>query len=131
MVVWHTGAAALAARVHETVMPIEEFAPMLVERGIPRVPGTAVFLTRTQRDAPPVMVWHVKHSRALHERVFILNVATEMVPYVSRRAAAFRADRARRSGAASARFGFMERPDMPALLLQARADGCAHRPSTT
>jgi KUP system potassium uptake protein len=28
------------------------------------VPGTAVFLTRTLRDAPPVMVWHVRHNRA-------------------------------------------------------------------
>ena len=43
------------------------------------MPGTAVFLTRTVRDAPPVMVWHVRHNRALHERVFILNVATQML----------------------------------------------------
>ena len=55
----------------------------LVEsQNIPRVPGTAVFLTWTSRDAPPVMVWHVKHNRALHEHLFALNVVTESIPWV-------------------------------------------------
>jgi KUP system potassium uptake protein len=47
---------------------------------IPRVPGTAAFLTRTQRDAPPVLVWHLKHNRALHERLLVLTVDTEPTP---------------------------------------------------
>src|SRR5713226_7029259 len=68
MVVWHVGAEAVARRIHETVVPVGKFMASIKERRIPRVPGTAVFLTRTQRDAPPVMVWHVKHNRALHER---------------------------------------------------------------
>ena len=53
-----------------------------MEGSIPRVPGTAVFLTRTQREVPPVMVWHVRHNRALHERVFVLTVTTQSVPWV-------------------------------------------------
>src|SRR5258708_5561196 len=32
MLVWHTGAAALAARVSESVMPIDRFMAMLAER---------------------------------------------------------------------------------------------------
>src|ERR1700692_4869412 len=82
MVVWHIGAAAATARLQETVMPISEFMARLKEGAIPRVPGTAVFLTRTQRDAPPVMVWHMKKNRALHERLFVLTVETESVPRV-------------------------------------------------
>ena len=55
-----------------------------VERDrISRVPGTAVFLTRAQRDAPPVMVWHVKHNRALHEHLFVLRVEILSVPWVA------------------------------------------------
>jgi K+ transporter len=37
---------------------------------LPRVPGTGVFLTRTSRDAPPDMIWHVKQNRALQENLF-------------------------------------------------------------
>ena len=82
MLVWHLGAEAVATRIRDAVVPIDDFLAQVAARGVPRVPGTAVFLTRTTRDAPPVMVWHVRHNRALHERVFILNVATQMVPYV-------------------------------------------------
>ena len=29
------------------------------------------------------MVWHLNHSRALHERLFVLTVDTESVPWVN------------------------------------------------
>jgi KUP system potassium uptake protein len=45
---------------------------MVESRKIPRVPGAAVFLTLTSSGAPPVMVWHVKHNRALHEELLAL-----------------------------------------------------------
>ena len=83
MVVWHIGARAVGRRVHEHCCRSTSSRTQIKAQGVPRVPGTAVFLTRTQRDAPPVLIWHVRHSRALHERVFILNVDTQMVPLVS------------------------------------------------
>ena len=70
--------------IRETVVPIGTFMARIAQGKIPRVPGTAVFLTRTERDAPPVMVWHLKHNRALHERVFILTTVVEAVPWVER-----------------------------------------------
>jgi KUP system potassium uptake protein len=125
MLIWHFGAEAVAARMREAVRPIGDFLAEIAARGVPRVPGTAVFLTRTPRDTPPVMVWQVRHSRALHERVFILNVVTQMVPYVP--AVERLSVEAIAPGVwrGIARFGFMERPDVPALLEQAHADGCA------
>ena len=63
-------------------VPITTFMARIAEGRIPRVPGSAVFLTRTERDAPPVMVWHLKHNRALHERLFVLTVVTEAVPWI-------------------------------------------------
>jgi KUP system potassium uptake protein len=124
MVVWHIGAAAVAARLHETVVPIDDFMAKLKEGGIPRVPGTAVFLTRTQRDAPPVMVWHLKKNRALHERLFVLTVDTESVPRVKGPGRIAFKEIAPNFWRASARYGFMERPDIPVLLRQARDLGC-------
>jgi KUP system potassium uptake protein len=125
MLVWHLGAQAVSARIHETVVPIGQFMARIAEGGIPRVPGTAVFLTRTERDAPPVMVWHVKHNRALHERLLVLTVVTESVPWV-KEAARLRFDEiAPHFWRATARYGFMERPDIPALLQSAHAGGCS------
>ena len=124
MVVWHLGAQAVALRMQETVMPIATFMAEITERKVPRVPGTAVFLTRTQHDAPPVMVWHLKHNRALHERLFVLTVVTESVPWVSAGTRLSVAQLAPNFWRATARYGFMERPDIPTLLAQARAGGC-------
>ena len=124
MWVWHSGSQSVSAHLQERLMPIGELLTQLAERRIPRVPGTAVFITRAQQDAPPVLVWHVKHNRALHERVLILTAVTESVPRIRR------GDRLKVEGVAPgmwramARFGFMERPDVPALLRQANTLGC-------
>jgi KUP system potassium uptake protein len=124
MVVWHVGAVAVARRLHDTVMPIAEFMAKIERDRVPRVPGTAVFLTRTERDTPPVMVWLVKHNRALHERVFIVTVIIQQVPWARSAERLVFAEIAPRLWRATARYGFMERPDIPALLAQARERGC-------
>ena len=124
MLIWHTGAQAVSARLQETVVPIATFMTRIAEGKIPRVPGAAVFLTRTERDAPPVMVWHLKHNRALHERLFVLTVRTEAVPWIEDATRLTFKEIAPRFWRATARYGFMERPDIPALLRTARAGGC-------
>jgi KUP system potassium uptake protein len=124
MVVWHIGAAAVSQRLRETVVPIDAFMAEIAERKVPRVPGTAVFLTRTQADTPPVMVWHVKKNRVLHERLFVLTVEIESVPRIRGDGRIAFKEVAPNFWRACARFGFMERPDIPALLREAHALGC-------
>jgi KUP system potassium uptake protein len=120
MIVWHVGAEAVSKRLQETVMPIAALMAKLKEKRIPRVPGTAVFLTRTRQDAPPVMVWHLRHNRALHERVVVLNVIIESVPWVRGERRLTIEQTAPDFWRGMARFGFMERPDIPALLREAQ-----------
>jgi KUP system potassium uptake protein len=124
MYIWHLGAAAVFARLQEQTVPVDAFMARIAERRIPRVTGTAVFLTRTQRDAPSVMVWHVRHNRALHERVFVLTIITESVPWVRNSERLTVQELAPDFWRASAHFGFMERPDIPAVLRQANERGC-------
>ena len=125
MLIWHIGATAVTARLQDEVTPVGDFMAKIAEKGIPRVPGTAVFLTRTERDVPPVMVWHVKHNRALHERLFVLTVTTQSVPWVKETERLTFGEIAPRFWRAAARYGFMERPDIPVLLQHAHGLGCA------
>ncbi len=124
MLVWHTGAAAVDARLHAAAMPIRQFIRKVEEDRIARVPGTAVFLTRTQRGAPPVMVWHVKHNRALHKQVLVLTVRTQSIPRIRHADRLAVEEVAPNFWRASADYGFMERPDIPALLKLASQRGC-------
>jgi KUP system potassium uptake protein len=124
MWIWHRGAAAVFNRLRETLVPVPEFLAKIKEKNVPRVPGTAVFLTRTERDTPPVMVWHVKHNRALHEYLFVLRVEILSVPWVAANKRMALEEVAPGFWRAEARFGFMERPNIPELLAKGKSLGC-------
>jgi KUP system potassium uptake protein len=124
MWIWHRGWAAVMSRLHEALIPIPQFMQIIQAKNIPRVPGTAVFLTRAERDTPPVMQWHVRHNRALHEHLYVLRVEILSVPWL------VSGDRVKIEEVvpnfwrAEARFGFMERPHIPELLTTSKSLGC-------
>jgi KUP system potassium uptake protein len=124
MWIWHRGAAAVSARMHEQLMPVNEFLDRVKAANIPRVPGTAVFLTRTASGAPPVMLWHVKHNRALHEHLFVLRVEIKSVPWTFSGRRLTLEEVAPNFWRADASFGFMERPNIPDLLAASKSLGC-------
>jgi KUP system potassium uptake protein len=124
MYVWHRGADAVTARIHESLVPLDTFMAKLEQDRIPRVPGTAVFLTRATRDTPPVLVWHVRHNRALQEHVLAIATVTEPVPWISNKRRVTISRAAPNFWRVIAHYGFMERPDIPRLLAQLKEYGC-------
>jgi KUP system potassium uptake protein len=124
MTVWHVGMDAIVDRLKETLEPMDDFFARLARDHIARVPGTGVFLTRAKAHTPPVLAWYVGKARALQERVFILRLETLPIPwsrYSDRMTIEHLAPGFWRG---TARFGFMERPDVPALLRDAKLEGC-------
>jgi KUP system potassium uptake protein len=65
------------------------------------------------------MIWHVKHNRALQENVFVLNTVTELIPWVKNSERLVVTEVHPNYWRATARFGFMERADIPAAIKQA------------
>jgi len=124
MLIWHRGTMAVSREINEALMPVPVFLAQIAAKNIPRVPGTAIFITRTVRDTPPVMMWHVKKNRALHEKVLVLTVITESIPWSDPRKRLQVTQLAPNFWRAVARYGFMQRPDIPALLAQTPAHGC-------
>jgi KUP system potassium uptake protein len=128
MMIWHRGTIAVVDRLGDLVEPTEQFMARLAADGVPRVPGTAVFLTKTNEMTPPIVVWHVRHNRALHRHILVLTVRFESVPWIDE------SERLRRELVAenfwrlTPRYGFMERPDIPQLLAQALSGGCHFDP---
>src|SRR5580704_14414946 len=68
MVTWHRGMRAVADKLAEGEEHPDGFFAELGSGRIPRVPGTAVFLTRTTRTVPPVLLNHVAQIKSLAER---------------------------------------------------------------
>jgi KUP system potassium uptake protein len=125
MLIWHRGSAAVATNLEQTPEPVAKFLDDLKARNIPRVPGTAVFLTRTSNGVPPVMTWHLKQNRALHEHVLVLRVLTESRPRVRWPELMTIAKEGENFWRVTTHFGFMQRPDIPRLLHRAAQKGCA------
>jgi len=121
---WHRGWAAVMERMHGQLIAVDQFMAGIKEKSIPRVPGTAVFLTRTEGGVPPVMRWHVQHNRALHEHLFVLRVEILSVPWVAPGMRITLQEVAPNFWRAEAKFGFMERPHIPDLLAVSRSLGC-------
>jgi len=123
MRIWQTGSAAVHALANEPQMPIGDIVAQIDSGQIKRVPGTAVFVARITREIPPLVVWHLRHTHALHDSVGILNVVTEMIPYVAEKDRLQVREIAPQVWRNQAHYGFMEQPDLPALLERARAAG--------
>jgi KUP system potassium uptake protein len=124
MRVWHSGRQAVTHAINAKQIPVVGFMAEIAAKGVPRVPGTAVFLTRANKGVPPVMAWHVKHNRALHERIMVIKVSIEPVPWVRKEDRLRFVQEAPNFWRATAYFGFMERPDIPVILQEAKQKGC-------
>ena len=125
MVIWHRGAAVVTSRMYDSLVPIETFMSDIETSNIPRTPGTAVFLTRTATATPPVMAWQVKHNRALHARCFIIHVTILPKPWIRDTDRLKLREIAHDIWRGDVIYGFMERPDIPAVLQDCAVKGCA------
>jgi KUP system potassium uptake protein len=119
MVTWKKGRALLAASVSRRSPPLATFLAELETRCKARVPGTAVFLTSSALETPPVLVHHVKHSKVLHESVILLTVVTEHVPRVSEEKSLATEELGHGFHRLIVHSGYMQTPDIPAILARA------------
>ena len=124
MATWHRGVLALADALRSRLTSVPDFLRQIAEDKIARVPGTAVFLTRTTKNTPPVLAWHVRNNRALHTYVVALVVHVEMVPWVDTANRVKVEHLGENFWRLSAHYGFMEQQDIPALLAAAHGHGC-------
>ena len=121
MLIWHRGVIAASRTLGEKSVPLTDFLAHLEEQKIPRVPGTAIFLTRTLNGTPPVMKWHVKRNGSLHATVLTLNIMIVNEPRVANAERLVIRQQSPGFWCGIASYGFMERPHIPRLLCHAEA----------
>ena len=113
---WKRGRDALAAMVRSSGLPLDLFLGEIARKSPLRVPGTAVFLTGNPGTVSPVLLHHLKHIKVLHERVILTSLLTEEVPTIAPEHRVQVRDLGCGFFQVVARYGFMETPDVPALL---------------
>ena len=124
MVSWHFGFEAMRRRHTVLTETPDEFFRRLKQDYVPRVPGTAVFLTRVATTTPFLIVEHVAQMRAMYETAIALTVKFDYIPRVASRDRIELAKLAEGFWHITVHFGFVQVPDIPAALRQAKDRGC-------
>jgi KUP system potassium uptake protein len=118
---WQKGRELVTQQRARDEGSLREFVDQLHARKPPlyRVPGTAIFLNRGKTTAPLAMRANVEHNEVLHDHVLILAIQTLPVPHVpvTERLEiddlGYKDDRIYH---VTARFGYMDTPNVPSLL---------------
>ncbi|MFF2144488.1 potassium transporter Kup [Kitasatospora sp. NPDC058190] len=121
MTTWQRGREIVTAERERHEGPLREFVDQLHSGQVPavRVPGTAVFLNRGKRSTPLAMRANVEHNHVRHDHVVILSIETEPVPRVPVNQRTVVDDLGYAEDGiihVTARFGYMETPDVPSTL---------------
>ncbi|HUR94683.1 MAG TPA: potassium transporter Kup [Gemmatimonadales bacterium] len=116
MSTWKKGRVRLSELVRENTLPMDLFLDDIRRRAPHRVRGTAVFLTSNATGAPPVLLHHLKHNQVLHEKVMLMSIVTEEIPSVDQEDRAKCHELGEGFYQVTAHYGFMETPDVPAVL---------------
>jgi KUP system potassium uptake protein len=124
MTTWHSGIEAMRRRLATMTEPPERFLERLEANRIPRVPGTAIFLTRIAEAIPPLIILHVSQIGALPQTVIALTVKFADIPRVnlSNRLELVRVFEG--FWHLTVHYGFVEIPDLPSALRAAKDLGC-------
>jgi KUP system potassium uptake protein len=119
--IWRSGRRLLRSALRAVAVPLAQLPKLL--SGAARVPGTAVFLASDPKHVPTALLRNLEHNHVVHERIVFLNMEIARAPRQDP------TDRVRIETlmpevyAVTARFGFMETPDVNEALKQCRARG--------
>ena len=114
MQTWRRGRILVAERIHRGERPIEEVLDETED--VKRVSGTAVFLFKDLGKAPPALVNNLKHNKVLHKCTLIVAIETAEEPRVAPENRAHITKVAPGVFQVQITFGFMDEPDVPAVL---------------
>ncbi|MGE5468722.1 MAG: potassium transporter Kup [Ignavibacteria bacterium] len=123
MLTWHQGRRLVTERVRSDALPLDAFVADMAMNDVPRVSGTAIFMTQDTRNVPFALLHSLKHYEVLHRRIVFLTVAVLDVPYVADEARITVETLPGEFYRVKVFYGFMDEPDLPAALAQCAPHG--------
>lgn len=134
MTTWKKGKDEIFRRIYANEITEDELCNVAASDRVVRVRGTAVFMAGVPTGTPLVLLHHVKANKVLHEIVVLLSVVTEEVPAVpeDERLEVREIGQGLGVWRVIARYGYMESPDVTALMERVRDTGVPVKlPETT
>lgn len=129
MITWNRGRAIMGQKLSEDSLPLPLFIADVIQTRPLRVPGTAAFLTGGINIAPRNLLHNFKHNRILHENIVLLTIINQDQPRIpdGERVSVEKLEAG--FTRITARYGFMESPDLSLLLSGLSIEGLDLTPS--
>ena len=117
MLCWRRGRVVAFAKRDEKAISLDGFIANLEQSETPlRKAGCAIYFTKQLQHVPAALLLNLKHNGVVHERVVLLTVTTNRVPRVSETERVTVKALASGFRQVELRFGFAEKPDIPAAI---------------
>jgi KUP system potassium uptake protein len=129
MTTWKRGRIILSERLRAGSKPFKTFVEQLGSKQVVHVSGTAVFMYSDPESTPPALLHNLKHNKVLHDQVVLLSVETLEIPRVPREERMTVQKLENGFYRVILRYGFMEDPNVPRDLAQARRQGLEFKPA--
>jgi len=116
MSTWKRGRRLVWERLRVSAMPAKKFVADIARKDPLRVAGTAVYLAGNPNTTPIALLHNLKHNKVLHKRVIFFTICIDEVPVVD---ASEQLEVERMEAGfwrVQAHYGFMETPDVQAIL---------------
>ncbi len=123
MITWRKGRLALFRRIEDDSLPLDEFWKQLHCDNMPRVPGTAIYLTSNVNRIPASLMMNVRHNKCLHEHVVLLKVHTDKEARVPQSQRVTAEPLEHGFHRVTIKYGFFTTPNVPKTLLNATRRG--------
>ncbi len=131
MSTWQEGRRTLAWLIAREQMPVRDFLALIEKEPPLRVPGTAVYLAAEAGGMPRALLNNLKFNRVLHERNILLTFVRPEVPFVQSDERIDVQNIGDGLCRITARYGFMETPNVVAALRGAEEKGVTYDPNET
>lgn len=116
MTTWKRGRELLLLRLKPGAIPLEGFLSSLSYSMPHRAQGTAIFMTASHEGVPHALLHNLYHNKVLHERIVLLTVKIEDVPFIENNERVKLEKLEHGFYRLIVRYGFKETPDIPELL---------------
>jgi len=131
MTTWRRGREEISNILAKIKLPLDIFISDMAKKRLPRVPGTAVFMSLSPEGVPVTLLHHVKHNHMLHEYVVLLSIIftdSATIPVKER----IKVEKLQENFyRVIAFYGFMQSPNVPEVMKMAAAYGIDAQPLKT
>jgi KUP system potassium uptake protein len=116
MSTWYRGRQIVRRVTNESAMPLKLFVDSISMNPPHKVEGTGIFMTTNPDGVPNALLHNLKHNKVLHERVVVLSIINEDIPYVPDEDYVWIEDMGHGFWKITGHYGFKEQPDIPEML---------------